>query len=252
MTVFEIPNLRFSGVAAATVRRYRFVKVDANGLIVQAGLGEASIGATRNEAAIDQAVEINDGIAIVEASAAIAAGAQVQAAADGKAVTATTGGVVLGIVLVGAAAAGQFCTVKMPTGVKGAAGDVIVPLFYQGTDLAAGADLTAVAFGSCPVGYTATVVSAQVISQGTAAGIDDANTSAFVIKKGTDTVASVTFNTAVAFPAAAAAQALTLSATPANLALVAGDSLTIAVTNGATANLPLYLVQVMLKLEPAA
>jgi hypothetical protein len=83
-------------------------------------------------------------------------------------------------------------------------------------------------------------VGAKVISTGSAAGIDDTNTSVFEIKVGTTVLADFTFDTDHAFPAAGAAQDLDLGEV---VSVEDGDVITLSVTNGATANLPIFVVQ---------
>lgn len=110
MSAYEIPNLRFSLPAGDAVKRHRFVKVGTD------GVGEAAtastdivIGASMNEVAVDQVLEVADGIVIVEASAAIAAGATVVPADEGKAATGNSSMVALTT----ASAAGEFVAVKI-------------------------------------------------------------------------------------------------------------------------------------------
>ncbi len=112
MNAYEIPNLRFSLPAGEDVSRRRFVTADANGAAVLATADGKTIGVSMTEAASGEALDVADGIVIVEASAEIAAGAEVSVAASGKAVTAGAGDVV-GIAITGAAAAGQYITVKI-------------------------------------------------------------------------------------------------------------------------------------------
>lgn len=113
MPAYEILNLRFSAIAGAAVARRRFVKAGANDTAVQAGNGEAAIGVSINAPAQYEILEIVDGIALVEAGAAIEANAIVQSDADGKAVTRTTG-VALGTALTSAAAEGELISIKTP------------------------------------------------------------------------------------------------------------------------------------------
>lgn len=108
---YEIPNLRFSGVAAAAVRRHRFVGVDANGFTQEALVGDRAVGVSRNEAAAGEAVECADGIVIVEAGAALLPGMAIQAAAGGLAIP-LAAGIELGICLTIVANAGELCCVK--------------------------------------------------------------------------------------------------------------------------------------------
>jgi hypothetical protein len=81
-----------------------------------------------------------------------------------------------------------------------------------------------------------------IMADGDDAGIDATNTSAWVIKSGTNTVASKTFNNTVTFPDAGKTTALTLDNTKATLA--DGTILTYAITNGATAATPATIMRI--------
>lgn len=111
---YEIPGLRFTGIAKNEIPLHRFCKAVAEGdnMFDLCGEGEQAIGVSRNHSNVAEPIEVADGICIVEASAAIAAGAKVSAAADGKAVTASSG-IVNGIALTAATAAGQYVAVKL-------------------------------------------------------------------------------------------------------------------------------------------
>ena len=116
MNAYEIPNLRFSMPAGEDVARRRFVAVDSDGKGVVATAGGTVIGVSMNQAADGEVLEIADGIAMVEAGAAIAAGASVSVGTAGKAAVAGTGtgtGIVVGTALTAAAAAGQLIAVKI-------------------------------------------------------------------------------------------------------------------------------------------
>ena len=244
MNAYEIPNQRFSLPAGELVARRRFVNVNSDGAGVIATAAGSAIGVSMNQAAAGEVLEIADGIVIVEASGIIAAGAAVQVDTAGKAATKSTG-IGVGVAMTGAGGAGQLIALKLMSlsvldGADGAATQTIV---YTSADLSAGADLTDI-----PIGYVAaagTILSAVVISTGAAEGVDDANTSAFVLEVGTTSKASKTFNTATAFPASGAATALTLAA---DASVETGDVLLLTVTNGATANLPVFMVQVVIAL----
>jgi hypothetical protein len=248
LTAYEIPGTQFSLPATTTIGRYRFVSIDAEGKAIQATASTDVIGVSRNE--IDpvkypdaQVVDIADGIMMVEAGAAITCGAKVASDANGKAIVAT-GDTFVGIAFSDAAAAGTIIAVKTEGNLgKGLDGKYLQTLMYTSADLAAGADLTDVPFGVTI--KNGEILGIVVISTGAAAGIDDANTSVFSVDNGADTVASFTFNTANVFPAAGAAQELTLDET----AVSAGDVLTLSVTNGATADLPIFMVQVVVALD---
>lgn len=102
---WEIPVLDFTLEAAAdlTTKQYFLVIVDANGKAALAGAGGNVAGAVQNEPNTGEAVSIRTyGITKVVAGAAITAGANVEADAAGKAITATTNPV-FGIALQSAA-----------------------------------------------------------------------------------------------------------------------------------------------------
>ena len=110
MAAYEIPNMRFSAEAGAAVERRRFVKINADEQGVQAGAGDAVIGASMVDAAKGEVLEIANGIVIVEAAAAIEAGSEVQSDADGKAIPIDQGHVA-GIAMTNASGAGTLVAV---------------------------------------------------------------------------------------------------------------------------------------------
>lgn len=112
MPAYEIPVLRFSAEAAVDIPRRRFVNVNAdeNGVIATAA--EGTVGVSLNDPKAGEVLEIADGIVMVEASAAIEAGANVEVATDGKAVTASAGTVV-GIALTAAGGNAELLAVKL-------------------------------------------------------------------------------------------------------------------------------------------
>lgn len=111
MFAFEIPGQRFSLPAGADIARHRFVSVNASSNGIPATASTPIVGVSMNQAKTGEVLEIADGIVMVEASAAIAAGAKVGSAADGKAVTATDAAV--GVALTAATTAGEIITVKL-------------------------------------------------------------------------------------------------------------------------------------------
>ncbi len=250
-SAYEIPNLRFSLPAGEDVPRRRFVGVDATGEGVIATEAGSAIGVSMNQAADGEVLEIADGIVMVEAGAAITAGAGIEVGANGKAVT-NTGGIGIGIALTGAARAGNIVAVKMlNTSVTNGVDAPLVQTFvYTAADLEAGADITDAIIGVVPAGYAATVIDAQVISTGTADGIGAEATSVVLLEVGSTKIAEVTFDANNEFPAAGAAKAITLL--PAADELEAGSVLLLTVTNDATVNLPVFMVQITLTLTPAA
>lgn len=113
MPAYEIPNLRFSAEAAGPVARRRFVKINASEQGVQAGAGDAVVGASSQPTtAAGEVLEIYDGIVMVEAGAAVTAGTDVQSDADGKAITKDTGAKA-GYAITSAGAAGELVSVKI-------------------------------------------------------------------------------------------------------------------------------------------
>jgi len=117
-------------------------------------------------------------------------------------------------------------------------------LSYQVEDLAANADIVDRVIFEAPTGIDVTLVSANIIPQGNAAGIDDSNKCVVKLSDGTNTIVEATYDASPTFPAAAAATSLgTLDAT--YKALAAGEKLYLSVTNGTTANPPGFMLQVV-------
>jgi hypothetical protein len=110
-------------------------------------------------------------------------------------------------------------------------------------DLAANGDISARVSFKCPTGQAITITKASIISQGSPAGIDDSNTCVIAIFNGSDTVVTKTYNTSTAFPSSGTVESLgTISDT---YKTVAADGLIkFSVTNGTTANTPLFAIQI--------
>ena len=107
-------------------------------------------------------------------------------------------------------------------------------------DLAANADIAARAIHS--FNKEAWIVAARVVNQASAAsGIDDSNTCVVAVAQTAGAVASETFDSTTAFPAANTAHDL---GTISNPCAAAGAVLTLAVTNGTTADPGPFLVEV--------
>ena len=107
-------------------------------------------------------------------------------------------------------------------------------------DLAAGADVAARAMHAFD--GDARIVGARIVNQATAAaGIDNGNTCVVTLATGAGTVASETFDSTTVFPAANTDHDLGVVS---NAHVGAGEVLTVAVTNGATANPGPFLVAV--------
>lgn len=257
MNAYEIPNLRFSLPAGEDIARRRFVSVNSSSEGVIATAAGSAIGVSMNQAADGEVLDIADGIVIVEAGGVIAAGADVEVGANGKAVAKTTG-IGVGVAITGATAAGQLVAVKLMSvsnangvdGADGADAPLVQTFVYTAADLDAGADITDAIIGIVPAGYDATVTDAQVISTGAASGIAAEATSVVLLEVGSTKIAEVTFDADKAFPAAGAAEAITL--VPEAAELDAGSVLLLTVTNGEAVNLPVFMVQITLTLTPAA
>lgn len=119
-------------------------------------------------------------------------------------------------------------------------GRSIKTLTHTVEDLAAGADIAARAIHSFDTdGW---IISARVINQATAAaGIDNSNTCVITLATGAGTVVTKTYNASVVFPAGNVEQDLGAIS---NHHAAAGTVLTLAVTNGATANPGPFLISV--------
>lgn len=108
--------------------------------------------------------------------------------------------------------------------------------------LEAGVDVADFPIGRIPC--TAEIIGAYILPQGDDSGIDGSNTSAWLIKVGSTTIASKTYSNTVAFPNAGVASVLTLTTTLANRLRVEDEVLTVSVTNGSTAATPAAIVEV--------
>ncbi len=105
-------------------------------------------------------------------------------------------------------------------------------------NLAAGADIAARAIQGFD--NEAWLISARIVNQATAsAGIDNSNTCAIILATGVGTVVTKTYNATTVFPAANSKNDLGALS---NQHIDGGDVLTLAVTNGATADPGPFLV----------
>lgn len=111
MSAQSISILTLTRVAAGVIAAHRFV-TPAN---AQAGADANALGVSRTAAAAagDSLPVDVLGTAIVEAGAAVAAGATVKSNANGQAITWVTAGAKLGIALDAAAAAGELIEVLL-------------------------------------------------------------------------------------------------------------------------------------------
>ena len=247
LTAYEIPGTQFSLPATTTIGRYRFVSIDAEGKAIQATASTDVIGVSRNE--IDpvkypdtQVVDIADGIMMVEAAGEIACGAKVASDINGKAVEATD--VSVGIAFSSAATAGTLVAVKLgyasPVGTDGIDGKTMQTILYTVAAMEAGAG-----FDGRPIGMSVgagTIVDATIIFTDEATGIDANNTSVFTLSIDETEIAAKTFTDSadVGVSAAFAIDKATIDS---------GDVLLLSVTNGVTATLPKFMVQVVVELD---
>lgn len=111
---------------------------------------------------------------------------------------------------------------------------------------AAGADLAATPVGAAPL-QGGTMLSADLVLHGSPAGIDDSNTSVVAIADGAgNSIVSKTYNTATQ-PASGINNLGSLDAT--HKVLTGGESVTVAVTNGAAADLPAYTIVITILVD---
>ena len=120
--------------------------------------------------------------------------------------------------------------------------------FFPVEDLAAGGDIAARVLATVPTGYELTVLDAKIIPNGDDAGIDASNTCVVALANGSNTIVTKTYNNTTLFPDRNVAGSLgTPSATYQKIA--AGGTLKLSVTNGATANTPPFVVQLLVSLD---
>lgn len=114
MNAFEIPGcVRFTLNATSACEQYRFIKANSEGgceYATKASDPIVGVAYTAVEAAQPLSI-VNDGIVMVEASAAIEAGAMVSPAANGMAVTDSSTGKF--VALTSSTAAGQLISVLL-------------------------------------------------------------------------------------------------------------------------------------------
>jgi hypothetical protein len=125
---------------------------------------------------------------------------------------------------------------------------IVIPI----EDLAAGADIADRTLFYVPAGVDYTLVSVGIIPRGASVGIDDSNTAVIALKDGSaNAIVSKTYDTDPQPPAAGVIGDLgSLSGT--YKILSAGEKLVLDVTQGATANLPAFDLQIVLTQATAA
>ena len=116
--------------------------------------------------------------------------------------------------------------------------------------LSAGVDLTDHSLLVVPADHAITLTKASIISNGTAAGIDDSNTCVILLEdSSSNAIVTKTFDSDPAFPAKGTEVDLgTLDNT--HKVLAAGEKLYLSVTNGTTANPPAFLLQLTYTIAP--
>lgn len=123
-------------------------------------------------------------------------------------------------------------------------------LSYQVENLAANADIADRPIFEVPTGMTATLTSAVIISQGTAAGIDGSNKCTIKLTDATNAIVEYDINSNQSFPADGTSASLgTLDIT--HKVLAAGEKLELSVTNGTTADPPAFMLQITYTLADA-
>ena len=106
----SIAILALAAIASGTIATNRFVTP----AVAQAGADANTLGVCRQAAVATDKVTVDVlGTTVVEAGAAIAAGATVKSDATGRAITWVTSGAKVGIALEAASAAGQFFEVLL-------------------------------------------------------------------------------------------------------------------------------------------
>lgn len=113
----ELRGMTIPGLVAGedlSGAQYRFVKLDAQGAVVKAGLGELSIGVLQNKPKTGEAAEVwgCGSVSKVVADAAVAVG-PVASSADGEGKAAAAGEFINGYAMKPAGAAGEIVPVEL-------------------------------------------------------------------------------------------------------------------------------------------
>ena len=113
MYAYEIPGMRFSGVAGAAIARYTLVAPKADGTFINTTAESKNVvGVAMNDPKQGEVLEIADGIVKVIASDTIAIGDPVKLAADGKVAKDAGATAKIGVALTDGKANGQV-TIKL-------------------------------------------------------------------------------------------------------------------------------------------
>lgn len=124
-------------------------------------------------------------------------------------------------------------------------------LMVQVEGLNAGDDIASRPVFEVPTGFSAEVVSADILSQGSPTGIDDSNTCVVALGRGSDgAFASITYKNSPAFPASGVSGSMGAIVDDYK-ELGAGNKMVLSVTNGTTAKPPMFAVRVVYTLKKA-
>lgn len=111
---YEIPDLKYTLVAGASITQWRAVNVHASGRAMAPSAGGQIVGVAQDTVASGEALAIEGGMGVTkwEAGEALSIGNLVMAHSDGTAKIATSGNFAHGVVIE-AAASGAIATVKL-------------------------------------------------------------------------------------------------------------------------------------------
>ena len=124
-------------------------------------------------------------------------------------------------------------------------------LNYQVEDLAMGAGIASRPIFEVPSGFAITIVSAHLIAQGNSDGIDAGNNAVIKLTDGYNDIVAKTYNNDNHPPAAGLSDSLGIPDAD-HKTLTAGEKLCLIVTQGANANLPMFMVRVVYTIAAAA
>jgi len=119
-------------------------------------------------------------------------------------------------------------------------------------DLGAGEDIAQRFVFEAPLGFDVTLVSANILSQGTATGIDSTNSCVVLLEDAaSNEIAKSTYNDANPFPSVGNTGSLG-TINPDHKTLSSGGKLFLSVTNGTAANPPRFVIQIVYTMAAAA
>jgi hypothetical protein len=232
----------YAVAAAATIRKGGFVGVNTSGYARPLTAGDAFAGVAYEQA--DNSAGANGAIAgrvytqgdfvLTLSGATVGSIGRPVFASDDEVLTFTAVGNSYVGIMVGLHATNQIVLRIDPNR------RAVKTIAHAVEDLAAGADIAARAVHA--FNGEGWIVAARVVNQASSAsGIDNSNTCVVAVGINAGTVASKTYNATTSFPGANAADLLGAIT---NAHAAAGDVLTLAVTNGSTANPGPFVVEV--------